>query len=49
MPPEEATGGGDVEVGEGSEGIGGLQHWGVEGSQLSLVGAILGDRGQLVT
>ena len=49
MPPEKATGGGDVEVGEESEGIGGLQHCGVEGGQPSLVGAILGDRGQLVT
>ena len=49
MPPEEATGGGDVEVGEGSEGIGGLQRCGVEGGQLSLVGVILGDRGQLET
>ena len=49
MPPEEATGEGDGEVGEGSEEIGGLQCCGVEGGQLSLVGAILGDRGQLVT
>ena len=47
MPPEEATGGGDVKVGEGSEGIGGLQCCRMEGGQLSLVGAILGDRGQL--
>ena len=49
MPPEEATGGGDVEVGEGSEGIGGLQRCGVEGGQSSLVDVILGDRGQLKT
>ena len=49
MPPEEATGGGDVEVGEGSEGIGGLKCCGVEGGQPSLVGAILGDQGQLET
>ena len=49
MPPEEATGGGDVEVGKESEGIGGLQRCGVEGGQPSLVGVILGDRGQLET
>ena len=49
MPPEEATGGGDVEVGEGSEGIGGPQYCGIEGGQLSLMGVILGDRGQLKT
>ena len=46
MPPE-ATGGGDVEVEEESEGIGGLQRCGVVGGQPSLVGTILGDRGQL--
>ena len=49
MPPEGATGGGDVEVGEESEGIGGLQHCGVEGGQPLLVGIILGDQGQLKT
>ena len=49
MPPEEATGGRDVKVGEGSEGIWGLQHCGVEGGQPSLVGMILGDWGQLET
>ena len=49
MPPEEDTGGGDVEVGEGSEGIGGLQRCGVEEGQLLLVGTILGDQGQLET
>ena len=49
MPPEEATGGGDVKIGEGSEGIGGLQYYGMEEGQPSLVGAILGNRGQLRT
>ena len=49
MPPEEDTGGGDVDVGEGSEGIGGLQRCGVEGGQPLLVDTILEDWGQLET
>ena len=39
MSPEEATGGGDVKVGEESEGLGGLHCCGVEGGP-----AIVGGR-----
>ena len=47
MSPEEATEGKDIEVGEESGGVGDLQYCGVVGGQLSLVGVILGDQGQL--
>ena len=49
MSPEEATGGKDVKVEEGSEGIGGLQRCEMVGGQLSLVDAILGDQDQVKT
>ena len=49
MPPEEATGGRDVEIGERSGGMGALQRCGVVGGQPLLVGMILGDWGQLGT